>query len=424
MSQAAIPFQHPVQRCVVAVAAAVEEAASSSPVYLSTEAKAEVLTGLSVVIARLEGLRLGVVAAAGDVAEADAARTAGAWLAHRARLERPEGHRLQVLAEALDERYPVLSAALLAGEVSRPQAEAIATALDALPEKLDRGLRVEAEAHLVARAVEFEPRELRILGSRILDVIAPEVAEEHERKALENAERRARRRIRVTRRSIGEGLVRITADLPTLHADLLTTQLHAYASPRRDHLDHDPLGVVERRDPATGERIAYSRLLAQGFCSLLERLPKAAVPKQGGTTASLVVTIDHHQLTQDLGVARLGTGNAISVGEARRLACNTAILPMVLNGASQPLDVGRAKRFHTPAMRTAMALRDRGCRTTGCDVPAAWCEAHHTVPWSTGGATNITHGVLLCGYHHHRAHDHRYDTTRHANGDIRFHRRR
>jgi hypothetical protein len=159
--------------------------------------------------------------------------------------------------------------------------------------------------------------------------------------------------------------VRVTADLPVLHADLLYTQLHAYASPRRDHLDQDKLGV-----------------------------------------------------------ARLGSGHAISAGEARRLACTAGIMPMVLSGASQPLDVGRARRFHTPAMRTALALRDRECRATGCDIPAAWCEAHHLVPWAKGGTTRLDDGVLLCGFHHHRAHDHRYQTSRLRNGDIRFHRRR
>ena len=82
---------------------------------------------------------------------------------------------------------------------------------------------------------------------------------------------------------------------------------------------------------------------------LLERLPRTASPDHGGNAATLVVTVDHDKLAHDLGVARLSTGHAISVGEARRLACTAGILPMVLNGASQPLDVGRRKRFHTPA---------------------------------------------------------------------------
>ena len=279
---------------------------------------------------------------------------------------------------------------------------------------------MQAEAHLVEKAAEFGPHELRILGRRILDVVAPEVADEHEREALEAAERRARRTMRVTRRDLGEGLVRITADLPTLHADLLSTHLHAYASPRRDHLES-----VDRRDADTGERIPYARLLAHGFCSLLERLPAGSAPRQGGKPASLVVTVDHDKLMRQVGAARLATGHAISVGEARRLACNAGILPMVLSGTSQPLDVGRAKRFHTPPMRLAMAVRDEECRTSGCDIPAAWCEAHHLIPWAESrGPTNVDDGILLCGFHHHRAHDRHYDMTRLPSGDVRFHRRR
>jgi hypothetical protein len=400
---------------------AVAEASEASPIYLSTAAKAEVLTELSRDIARLEGMRASVLAAAGDVAEADAARTPGAWLALTARLERPEGRRLQRLAEALDRRYGVVAAGLLAGDLSRPQAEAITSALDDLPGELDRDLRGKAERHLVEAAAEFGPRELRLLGARVLDVLAPEVAEEHERRALERAERRARAKMRVTRRELGEGLVRITADLPVLHADLLLTQLHAHASPRRDHLAD--LEHVDRRDPESGERIPYPRLLAQGFCALLERLPQHATPSQGGDSASLTVTIDHEKLADALGVARLGTGHAISAGEARRLACTAGILPVVLSGDSQPLDVGRKKRFHTPAMRKALAVRDTQCRAAGCDIPAAWCEAHHTRPWATGGPTSVSDGVLLCSFHHHRAHDQRYDLTTLPTGDIRFHRR-
>ena len=424
MSQAAIPLQHPIEGCVSALAAALDAAVGSSPAYLSAGAKRHVLKELSRQIGRLEGLRLAVLAAAGDVAEEEGARSPGAWLAVEAKLERPEGRQLQKLAEALDKRYLLVAGGLLDGEVSRPQAHSIVVAMDELPKDLDQALRAQAEKYLVEKAAEFGPRELRILGRRILDVVAPAVAEKYERDALERAERRARLRMRVTRRELGEGLVRITADLPTLHADLLLTQLHAFSSPRRDHLEKEGLGVIDRRDPESGERVPYSRLLAQGFCSLLERLPKSAAPRQGGDAASLVITIDHEKLLRDLGVARLSTGHAISVGEARRLACNAGILPMVLAGGSQPLDVGRKKRFHTPAMRKALAVRDRECRANGCEIPAAWCEAHHVIAWADArGPTNVDDALLLCSYHHHRAHDTRYDTSRLPNGDLRFHRR-
>lgn len=418
MSHEAVPLQHPLERCVAGVSAVLDDAAGSSPTYLSTSAKREVLHSLSRQIARLEGLRLAVLAVADDVAAEDAARSAGAWVAVDARLARPEGRRLQSLAEALDRRYADLAAALLEGEVSRPQAEVIVTALDALPKDLDRRLRDEAERHLVEKAREFGPRDLRMLGRRVLEVVAPDVAEEHEARALEAAERRAQRRMSVTRRDLEEGLVRITADLPVLHADLLFTQLHAYASPRRDHLEN-----VDRRDPESGQRVPYSRLLAQGFCTLIERLSRSAVPSHGGVAATVVVTIDQAKLTEQLAVAGLSTGTTISAGEARRLACNAGILPMVVAGKSRPLDVGRKKRFHDSAQRIAMGIRDEECRAAGCDVPAAWCEAHHRHAWSAGGRTSVEDGVLLCGFHHHRAHDRTYDLTTLANGDIRFHRR-
>ncbi len=418
MSQAAIPMQHPLERCVAEVGAALDQAAGSSPTYLSTSAKREVLGRLSRQIARLEGLRLAVVSAAGDVAEEDAARSAGAWVAVDAGLERSEGRRLQNLADALDRRCPRVAAALLEGEVSRPQAEVIVAAIDALPDTVGASLRDEAERHLVEQAAEFGPRDLRRLGWRVLEVVAPEVAEEHEARALAAAERRARRRMSVRRREIGNGLVRITADLPVLHADLLCTQLHAYASPRRDHLEN-----VDRRDPESGERVPYTRLLAHGFCTMLERLSRQTTPSQSGVSATVVVTIDQDKLTQDLAVAGLSTGTRITAGEARRLACNAGILPMVLSGKSRPLDVGRKKRFHDSAQRTAMGIRDGECRAAGCDIPAAWTEAHHLRPWSAGGRTSVDDGVLLCGFHHHRAHDRRYDMTTLASGDIRFHRR-
>ena len=425
MSQAAVPLQHPFQRCASRVSEAIDDVMGSSPIYLNTEAKREVLVELSRDIARLEAMRLAVLAASGDVADEDASRSAGSWLALRVRLDRPEGSRLQQLSEALDERYAIVASALLAGELSRPQAEVIAAALDALPAAVDRELRATAEHHLVAQAAEFGPRELRVLGRRILDVVAPEVAEEHERRALARDEQRARRRMRVTTRQLGGGLTRITADLPVLHADLLATQLHAFASPRRDHIESGASGpAADRRGPVSGERVPYGQLLAQAFCSLLERLPRGVVPSQGGDAATLVVMIDQDKLASDLGVARLSTGHAISVGEARRLACTAGILPMVLGGQSQPLDVGRKKRFHTPAMRKALAVRDRECRASGCDIPAAWCEAHHVIPWvESRGPTNVDEGLLLCSFHHHRAHDHRYDVDGCVNGDIRFHRR-
>ena len=119
------------------------------------------------------------------------------------------------------------------------------------------------------------------------------------------------------------------------------------------------------------------------------------------------------------------TGDQITAAEARRLACNAAIVPAVLGGASEVLDLGRSRRLHSPAQRRALKLRDRTCRAEGCDIPAAWCEAHHAgQPWSRGGRTDLDEGALLCHHHHQRAHDPAYRTERLPTGDLRYHRRR
>ena len=116
------------------------------------------------------------------------------------------------------------------------------------------------------------------------------------------------------------------------------------------------------------------------------------------------------------------TGDRLTA-QARRLACTAKILPVVLGGESLPLDLGRTRRLFTPTQRKALLVRDRTCRAEGCEVPGTWCEAHHLDPWSAGGRTDLTNGVLLCNHHHHRAHDTGVRTDRLPNGDLRFHRR-
>ena len=56
-------------------------------------------------------------------------------------------------------------------------------------------------------------------------------------------------------------------------------------------------------------------------------------------------------------------------------------------------------------------------------MPAEFCEAHHNVPWSQGGKTDLKDGKLLCPFHHHRAHDPGWITHHHPNGTTSFTRR-
>ena len=52
------------------------------------------------------------------------------------------------------------------------------------------------------------------------------------------------------------------------------------------------------------------------------------------------------------------TGDVLSAATVRRMACDAAIIPVVLGSDSRPLDVGRQERLVTRAMRTALWFRD------------------------------------------------------------------
>ena len=82
-------------------------------------------------------------------------------------------------------------------------------------------------------------------------------------------------------------------------------------------------------------------------------------------------------------------GDAITAAQARRLACTARIIPAVLGGKSEVLDLGREARLFNAPQRTAMEIRDKTCTEVACTMPAAYCEAHHPHPWSEGGQTNL-----------------------------------
>ena len=142
------------------------------------------------------------------------------------------------------------------------QALVICHALDALPaEKLDAEILTRAEAHLVAQAAEFGPRELRVLGRRILDIVAPEIGEQHEAEELAKEERAAERRTSLTSKRLGDGTTRITLNLPDAMATRLHTYLEAYTSPR--HRDED----LPVRGRPTGSRSTANAVRRSAPCS-------------------------------------------------------------------------------------------------------------------------------------------------------------
>jgi len=382
----------------------------------------EALLVLNRIGSRLAELDLRVLAAAdrNEVGSDSGATSTAAWLAHQTRQTRPHCAAAARLAAELDESYDATRAALAAGRINLEQAAVIVRAVEVLTREHDDlppDIESRAEAHLLDLAETFDAAELRRLGKRLFEVVCPEAADKVEGEAFAKEEERARRNASLRMRNNGDGTVTGGFKLPVLHAALLKKALEALTSPRR-------LGEG-RLDPKTGKKLPYEVLLGQGFMELLEdHLNPAGLPSQGGSPFTLVVTIGIDALRSGVGVATLETGERISAAEYRRLACRAGIIPMVLDGDSVVLDMGREQRLFDRYQRIAMAQRYGGCAAVNCDRPPSWTQAHHRHPWHQGGRTDLTDGLPLCPPHHHMAdHPESWNMQTMPSGGVRFSRR-
>ncbi len=321
-------------RGVAVAGAALAELGEASLLGLDPAAVAESLVALSALAAEVAELEHRVVAHAVDVRveEPSGATTTATWLAHATRATRRAARRAVHLAEAL-RRFAVLRGAMAAGRVNLEQDTVVARALEELPDDVPSWVVAEAERTLVELAAPHDADDLRVLGDRVLVVVAPEVGEAHEAAQLAAAEKDAERATKLTLTPDGSGRVHGRFIVPELHAAMLRKMLMALVVP-----DGAVLGGGPQRRTTAVE-------LGRAFCELLERLDGREAPKVGGTGATVVVTMSLETLQGGLASTVLETGDRIAAHTARRLACEAGILPVVLGGKGQVLDQGRAQRF-------------------------------------------------------------------------------
>jgi hypothetical protein len=344
--------------------------------------------------------------------EIGARHTHQRW-AGRSRRTHAEAARLTRLGIALvSEQHASVASALADGGLRLGQARVIVEAVDALPPDVDPAVRGKAEAALLGLAAQHDARDLKQIGKRILDVVAPEVGECHEAAVLAAEESRAAAAVELTLRDDGEGRFHGRFTVPSHVGAMLRRHLLALANPAR-HTE------AELRDES-GDRRPLRRRLGEAFVEYVERYPTDATPQTGGVNATVVVTMTLEQLLAEQATALLDDGSRMSAGQARRLACEAGIIPAVLGTKSQPLDLGRLARLFNKAQRIALGLRDRGCTARGCETSASGCHAHHDDPWARGALTDLANGRLLCPRHHRLAHDSRYAMTVHADNTLSY----
>ncbi|WCN79301.1 HNH endonuclease signature motif containing protein [Micromonospora sp. LH3U1] len=316
------------------------------------------------------------------------ASSTAVWLRERLRLTIPAARRLVDLAACVDAAPTAVRDALAAGAVSVEQARVIADTVNTVrtaagPEVADKSVAV-----LVDWAGQFDPTLLRKLSTRILNHVAPDIADAAARAALDAEAARAIRDRHLTISEQASGRLRLTGTLDAEAAALLRAAIDPLSAPAGPD---DNRCAGQRRHDALAD-----------VCRLALRAGE--VPESGGDPAQVVVTTSYDGLTRQLSAGVLDIGLRLTPDAVRRLACDAAILPAVLGGAGQVLDVGRQRRLISGPLRRALVLRDGGCAFPGCDRPPRWCDAHHIQHWADGGPTNLDNAVLLCGHHHRHLH--------------------
>jgi hypothetical protein len=268
------------------------------------------------------------------------------------------------------------------------QAEAIVTTLEKAPPSVPDELLRVAEVEMVEVARLLTPDDLLRLGEEVLarlDTDGPEPAEDDACAKESLTLRRA------------EGGVKFSGYLAGENAEQLRTQINGLSKPHRTvDGEWDPRSVEKRQADALTQILT----LAAGNTPRTDESGTAHSP----SVPHLTITIDFDDLRNATtqGVGELVYGDNLSVSAVRRLACDAAILPIVLGSDSQPLDVGTEQRFVNRPIRRALVKRDKGCVI--CKAPPWQCHAHHLIHWADGGPTSITNLVLLCAGHHRAVH--------------------
>ncbi|MBC8194921.1 MAG: DUF222 domain-containing protein [Acidimicrobiia bacterium] len=351
----------------------------------------------------------------------------------------------EVLAERMGLRPASVAHLSATLGVSAREARAtvkVAEALKAVPaaeEALSAGQITAGHADVLARRLPAEHREAAAVDPDLIRAACCQSVDGFRRSVdefvrvqsgdLDGAER-ARRRHDRRRASVftdDDGMVRFDALLPPDTGALVSAQLGRIQDGmyRDVHEAHYTAGqraadsfVEMARQAAGGGGVALAGWVGTNDATGEDGASGDGTPSVRNwrrTRTEMVVLVDHRWLSGQLDDAmedgRLPRCEIPGVGElapatARRLACEAAIIPMVMGGSSQPLDVGRRRYRVTPAQRLALVVRDGGCVWPGCDHPPAWCEAHHLDEWlRDDGPTDLVNLALLCSRHHHDVHE-------------------
>jgi Domain of unknown function (DUF222)/HNH endonuclease len=285
----------------------------------------------------------------------------------------------------LPARLPATAQVFAAGRTSLRHIEVITRLLGSQPaSRLSPQQWAGAEAQLAGKADVYTPKELHEWGKALVELLDQDGAEPDDRPPAQINE------LFLSRLPDGGGKIKGRFDDAAMF-DAIAAVIDAHATP-----------LTRGDDRSTGERQAEALADVCGY--VLDHGPTDLVPECGGQRPHINVLIRLDDLQNRASAGCLDFGGPVAPESLRMLCCDAGVVPIVMNGRGQPLDVGRITRTIPDGLRRAVAARDRGCAHPGCGRPPSWCEVHHIREWEHGGETKLSNLVMLCKVHHRQIH--------------------
>ncbi|MDX5399221.1 MAG: HNH endonuclease, partial [Actinomycetes bacterium] len=344
--------------------------------------------------------------------------------------------RRTLTGEVLPPAHPHVADALHAGRISVDAARVIMGMLDRVANVADSAALYAAERSLAGRAATLP-------FHQVVKVVAHEEARLNPGGMVpREEEQRAARSL--TMRQDATGMFHLKGVLDPVTGAPIKTAVDAYVTARlretRGHNHPDRAGSAGTSPtggaagtgargagdvpgvPDSVETRTIPQLQADALADFARHVVACDTTVPVVPAVTMVVRMDLADLQRGEGGAGYatidGVDQPISVGAARRLACDAGLIPAVFGGASVPLDLGRRSRTFTRAQVLALWERDGGCAFCG---QTTFVEAHHIAWWDRDrGTTDLSNAVLLCSRCHHLIHRDGWTITVDETGQVRF----
>jgi hypothetical protein len=240
----------------------------------------------------------------------------------------------------------------------------------------DPDVRDRLEEELTELATQMDPVALGREARRRLARIDQQAA------VRDEARRHARRYFRVSQQS--DGMVAFSGALTGVQGEALLTAYQAFMVP-------DGKGAEGTREQRAADALAEVCLAA---------LRAGEAPTQHGVRPHVSVVVHLSDLAMEAGAGELDWTGPITVTELRRWIRDASVTGVLLDPEQVPVGLTKRRPTVRAHLRTALKVRDGGCRFPRCSRPPAFCDAAHVVAVEDDGPTHLSGMVLLCREHH------------------------